>query len=99
GAQIVPPVDAEIEAAIRAVGAANTIALDPNYPLLDDSVVDDYVNSIAGLIEPGPREIRIVHTAMHGVGTAIVERIFRTAGFPPLRTVTQQAEPDPDFPT
>jgi phosphomannomutase len=99
GAQIVPPTDAEIEAAIHAVGPAHSIALDPNYTTLDESVLDAYVATIAGLIGPGPRELRIVHTAMHGVGTSVIERVFASAGFAPLHKVAEQAEPDPDFPT
>jgi phosphomannomutase len=99
GAQIVPPVDAEIEQSISAVGPAREIALDSSYRLLDETIVDDYVRAIAGLIGPGPREIQIVHTAMHGVGTSVVEPVFRAAGFPPLHLVAAQAQPDPDFPT
>ncbi len=99
GAQIVSPTDAEIEAAISAVGPAREIALDPNFVTADEAIVEDYVAAIAALVGPGPREISIVHTAMHGVGTSVIEPVFRTAGFPLLQTVSRQAEPDPDFPT
>ena len=99
GAQIVPPTDSEIEHAISAAPPARDIALDHRYVTLDESIVDRYVAAIAALIGPGPRELSIVHTAMHGVGTAVIERVFRAAGFAPLRTVPEQAEPDPDFPT
>jgi phosphomannomutase len=99
GAQIVPPVDAEIEQSISAISSISGIALDAGYTVLDEGIVDDYVAAVAGLIEPGPREIQIVHTAMHGVGTSVIEPVFRAAGFPPLHPVAAQAEPDPDFPT
>jgi phosphomannomutase len=99
GAQIAPPTDAEIEAHIRAVGPAHGIALDDGYRTLNESIVDAYVADIAGLIAPAPRELSVVHTAMHGVGTSIIERVFATAGFAPLIKVAQQAEPDADFPT
>jgi phosphomannomutase len=36
---------------------------------------------------------------MHGVGTETVEKVFAKAGFPNLVLVSEQAEPDPDFPT
>src|SRR3954470_622768 len=36
---------------------------------------------------------------MHGVGSAVIRRVFAAAGFPPLHEVPEQAEPDPDFPT
>jgi phosphomannomutase len=100
GAQIAPPVDVEIEAAIRAVPSARAIALAPDrYTVLGESIVDDYVTAVAALIEPGPRELRIVHTAMHGVGTEVVNKVFAAAGFAPLIPVPQQSAPDADFPT
>jgi len=99
GAQIVPPMDTEIEAAIRAVGAAREIPLSQQYTTLGEEIVQAYVVAIAGLIDDGPRDVRIVHTAMHGVGTEVVTRVFQAAGFAPLLEVPQQAAPDPDFPT
>lgn len=99
GAQIVPPADGEIEAAIQAVGPARAIPMSDAYTVLDGSLVDAYVAAVAGLVEPGPRELRIVHTAMHGVGGEVLRRVFARAGFAPPIDVPQQAKPDPDFPT
>ncbi|HEY3631049.1 MAG TPA: phospho-sugar mutase [Jatrophihabitantaceae bacterium] len=99
GAQIVPPMDVEIEAAIRAVGPTREIPLSQQYTTLGEEIVQAYVVAIAGLIDDGPRDVRIVHTAMHGVGTEVVTRVFQAAGFTPLLEVPQQAAPDPDFPT
>ena len=101
GAQIVPPTDSEIELAIQAVGSTREIPLDPDgVTVLDESIVDDYVAAVAALVPDGsPREIRIVHTAMHGVGTETVRKVFAAAGFPPLIAVAEQEQPDADFPT
>jgi phosphomannomutase len=99
GAQIVPPADSEIEAAIQAVGPASAIPMSDAYDVLDGSLVDAYIAAVAGLIEPGPRELRIVHTAMHGVGAEVLRRVFVRAGFAPPTEVPQQAQADPDFPT
>jgi phosphomannomutase len=99
GGQIVPPADTEIEAAIQAVGPARAIAMSDAYTVLDGSLVDAYVAAVAGLVEPGPRELRIVHTAMHGVGGEVLRRVFARAGFAEPIDVPQQAKPDPDFPT
>src|SRR5690606_11618440 len=44
-------------------------------------------------------ELRVVYTAMHGVGTRILLDVFETAGLPEPILVEAQAEPDPDFPT
>jgi len=100
GAQIVPPMDAEIEAAIREVTSARAIELSPAYRTLDESVVDAYVAAVAALVHPdSPRELDVVHTALHGVGATIVRAVFAAAGFGAPSEVGEQAEPDPDFST
>jgi phosphomannomutase len=100
GAQIVPPTDRQIEAQIRAVPSACAIALDPGYQTLDESLVDAYVAAVAGLVRPeSSRDLSVVHTAMHGVGSSVVRAVFAAAGFPPPVEVARQAEPDPEFPT
>ncbi len=100
GAQIAPPTNTEIEAAIRAVGATREIALDGSRTqVLDEQIVTPYIRAVAGLVAPGPRELRIVHTAMHGVGSSVVRAVFDAAGFTDVVPVPQQEQPDPDFPT
>ena len=46
-----------------------------------------------------PAPIRIVHTAMHGVGSGIALESLRRCGFEDVVPVPEQREPDPDFPT
>lgn len=100
GAQIIPPTDTEIEAAIHAVGPSREIALDPDgVRVLGDEIAADYVAAVAALIGPGPREIRLVHTAMHGVGTTTLRRVLAAAGFAEPTSVGAQRDPDADFPT
>jgi phosphomannomutase len=43
--------------------------------------------------------LRIVYTAMHGVGTPFAERAFRAFSHKPFIPVPAQVEPDPEFPT
>jgi len=101
GAQIVSPADVEISAAIDAVGSLAEVPLAPErVTQLGDEVVQAYVDAVVGLLRPGgPRDVRAIYTAMHGVGAAVVRRAFAAAGFPPLVEVAEQVEPDPDFPT
>ncbi|MDT4893711.1 MAG: phosphomannomutase [Pseudonocardiales bacterium] len=101
GAQIVPPTDSEIEHAIRSVGPTRAIALDPSrVRVLGGDVVEDYVAGVAQLArDADARDVRIVHTAMHGVGTEVARRVFAAAGFPPFVAVPEQEQPDADFPT
>lgn len=104
GAQIVPPVDAEIEAAISATGATRDILMSKNYTTLDDAVVERYVAAVVGTIgadafDPGNASLRVVHTALHGVGWPVVHRVFERAGFHALVPTPAQRDADPDFPT
>jgi phosphomannomutase len=100
GAQIVPPVDEEVSAHIDAVGSVAEIVLsDDGIIVAGDDLVPAYVDGAAGSVAPGPRAVRAVYTAMHGVGAEVARAAFARAGFPPLLEVAEQAEPDPDFPT
>jgi phosphomannomutase len=100
GSQIVPPADAEISAQIDAVGALADVPLGTDGETLDDTVVDAYLDDMAGLVAPGgPRDIVTVYTPLHGVGGESVKVAMERAGFPAPHVATAQAEPDPDFPT
>lgn len=100
GAQIIPPSDNQIEHAIAAVGHTTGIPTShTGVRTLDDHIVDSYVNAVAALVDDGPRDIRAVHTALHGVGTRTLQQVCAAAGFTPPISVDAQADPDPDFPT
>ena len=108
GAQIVPPHDTGIAAAIDAVGPANAI------PLLDEqdarskklwvdvpaSLERRYLDAILAL-RPLKKsgDLSIVYTAMHGVGGRWVVQALAEAGFKHVTPVPQQQEPDGAFPT
>ncbi|SCG51617.1 phospho-sugar mutase [Micromonospora humi] len=100
GAQIVPPADAGIEAAIRAVGALAEVPLGPAGQLLGDDLVAAYVDRAAAVVDPaGPRDLKVAYTPLHGVGAAALTAAFARAGFGVPGVVPEQAEPDPAFPT
>jgi phosphomannomutase len=97
--QIVPPADADISAAIDAVGRVDEMPRSDAYEVLDDDVARAYVDAVVALPGDGPRDVVAVYTPMHGVGRdTLVEAVSR-AGFPPLHVVREQGDPDPDFPT
>lgn len=97
--QIVPPADADISAAIDAVGRVDEMPRSDEYETLGPEVAEAYVEAVVALPHDGPREIVAVYTPMHGVGRdTLVEAVSR-AGFPPLHVVREQGDPDPDFPT
>ncbi|MGW0910562.1 phospho-sugar mutase [Streptomyces sp. NPDC002784] len=101
GSQIVPPADAEIAAEIDAIGSLTTVPRPATgWETLDESVLDAYLARTDAVLAPdSPRTARTVYTAMHGVGKDVLLAAFARAGFPAPALVTEQAEPDPDFPT
>lgn len=101
GVQIVPPADRQIAEAISQAGPADEIPLaSSGWETIDEDVIDAYVARATSLIGTGhSSDLKIVHTAMHGVGTEIMTRVLREAGFANVIPVPEQADPDPDFPT
>ncbi len=103
GAQIVAPYDARIAAKIDAVKDTSSIPLAADgWTVLDTSIAEDYEAAMAGLAVPGhfpARDLKIVLTPMHGVGGETVVSVLNAAGFTDVTLVSEQAEPDPDFPT
>ncbi|MCP2165454.1 phospho-sugar mutase [Goodfellowiella coeruleoviolacea] len=99
GTQIVPPADREIEAAISAVASAMAVPTSADWGLVEEPLIESYLDRVAGLPRGAARELRVVLTAMHGVGADTAVTALRRAGFTDVRLVAEQAEPDPDFPT
>ncbi|MGA8116813.1 MAG: phospho-sugar mutase, partial [Actinocatenispora sp.] len=100
GAQIVPPADTGIEAAIRSVGSLTAVPLGPAGEVLDDSLVKEYLAGATAVVRPdGPRQLAVAYTPLHGVGARVLTEAFRLAGFAAPAVVPEQAEPDPSFPT
>ena len=98
GSQIISPADAEISADIASVPALNTLKRAQGWNVLDESHVDAYVSATARLATQ-PGTLKIVYTAMHGVGTETLRKVFKAAAFPEPILVSEQAQPNPDFPT
>ncbi|SDX50075.1 phosphomannomutase [Modestobacter sp. DSM 44400] len=105
GAQLVPPADRLIEAAIGAVGSARDVARGEEWTILGDDVEDDYVAAVVAALQPdrldaaARRRLVVAYTAMHGVGAQTTARVFAAAGFAPVHSVPEQERPDPEFPT
>jgi phosphomannomutase len=108
--QIVTPVDASIAQQIAHAPAARAvpriavtfqIASPPQLELLDEARQSRYFEAISAALPASSdgRELRIVHSALHGVGTAPMLRSLSDAGFHRVSGVAEQAAPDGTFPT
>ena len=106
GSQIVPPVDADIEAHITRVAHTLSWTEIPQAPKdvvsapkdIVERYVEATVNSVASA-SARDTAIPVVYTAMHGVGAGTFFDTVDAAGFPPVYEVAEQAKPDPAFPT
>ena len=101
GSQIVPPSDAQIAAQIdRVPSVAAVPRAESGWEVLGDKLLEAYLDAVSGVVDlDTPRDLRVLHTSLHGVGDTTVRRAFERAGFAAPETVGSQAEPDPDFPT
>jgi phosphomannomutase len=98
GAQIIPPLDEEISAAIDAVGRVDELPR-ADAQVLDEAVVEAYLRSLGRLPLGSDRDVTVAYTPLHGVGGAVLTRAFDRCGFPAPAVVAEQFTPDPDFPT
>ena len=107
-AQIIPPVDTGIAAAIEKVGPAADV------PRIEDVFAEssDLVTVVPEEIyesyreevyesRPNPQtsDFKIIYTPLHGVGAKILNRLCAEAHHSGIITVPEQAEPDGSFPT
>ncbi len=103
GAQLVPPADRAIEAAIAAVGPAREVPLSDEWLTLGDDVAADYVDAVVAALEPSRvpsrGSLRVAYTAMHGVGADTTRAVFAAAGLAEPVSVAEQDAPDPTFRT
>jgi phosphomannomutase len=109
GAQIIPPHDGGISAAIEAVGPVTDIPRLGEHEAharglhrwLGEDVEGAYLEAVAKLsiAEGGRDRVTIVYTPMHGVGGELAVRALSQAGFNRVHVVEEQMDPDPNFPT
>ena len=98
GSQIISPTDEAIAVHIDAI---TTLANQPRgnqWSIVDEKIISKYIG-ITAAIATKPGTLKIVYSAMHGVGTQTLQQVFAAAGFAAPILVAAQAQPDPDFPT
>jgi phosphomannomutase len=98
GSQIVSPTDVSIAEKIDGITSLKAQSRGKEWTVLGEDVIEKYIARTASLAT-NPGNLRIVYTAMHGVGTETIQRVFHKAGFQSPILVDAQAAPDPDFPT
>jgi len=107
GAQIVPPIDVAIAAAIHRVGPAVDVDRisgsgdNERVRPIGDGIFARYLADLDGS-QAAPATtppLRIAYTPLHGVGGKYVIRALAHAGYVDVYPVAEQFEPDGTFPT
>ncbi|CAG9798721.1 unnamed protein product [Chironomus riparius] len=110
-AQIIPPHDKNIQNSIldNLVPFKSSWNLEAlNSPLLHDpydEMFASYFKKMLAVIPPKylsineEAQLKIVYTAMHGVGYPFVEHAYEVSKLNPVYAVIEQRDPDPEFPT
>ena len=113
GAQIVPPVDKDITAKVRAIESFKEIKeiseeeakqkglLTIIGTEMDDKYLDVLKKSILNpeIVRKNGKDLKVVYTPLHGTGNTVVERLFKELGFENVYVVPEQKDPDGNFPT
>ena len=104
GSQIIPPMDALIAAEIGKFAdneLVSSLVRSNDYSAVPESISVNYLQGVSGLMNrhSDRKSLKIVYSAMHGVGAEFIEKIFDIAGMDPLIPVTSQHKPDGTFPT
>ena len=96
GSQIISPTDASISLEITKIVSEQPRG--SNWVTVPESLITSYLNETAALVKKA-WELKVVYTAMHGVGTETLQALFLKSGYQQPILVSAQCEPDPDFPT
>jgi phosphomannomutase len=80
GSQIVSPTDVSMAQAIDAITSLKAQPRGKTWTVLGEDVIEKYIQRTASLAT-SPGALKIVYTAMHGVGTETLQRVFHKAGF------------------
>jgi phosphoglucomutase len=104
GGQVVPPHDKNIINEVKAVGDITRINFDDGVQqglihTLGTEIDIPYIEKLAGLSLNDSREISIVYTPLHGVGSTSIVPALQKLGYTNLNIVAGQNVPDGNFPT
>jgi len=103
GVQVLPPHDKGIIDRVMKVEAVARQPFDEGVAagrvvFVEEEVDAAFVKAVLLQSAPGPRDISILYTPLHGVGATAVVPVLEGAGFTRLRVYGPHATPDGDFP-
>ncbi len=103
GVQVLPPHDRGIIDRVMQVDAVHRADFEQGVRegrvrFVEQEIDPAFVAAVLEQSAPGPHDISILYTPLHGVGASAVVPVLEGAGFGTLRLYGPQAAPDGDFP-
>ena len=113
GAQIVSPMDKDIINKVREVKSFNEIkeiskeeAINKGLlNFIGEEMDEKYLNVLKSsilnpkIMEEQGKKLKVVYTPLHGTGNTLVERLLKELGMKNVYVVSEQKDPDGNFPT
>jgi phosphoglucomutase/phosphomannomutase len=103
GGQLIPPHDRGVIEEVANVQSLNTIDFaqavrDHRIVLCRDEVDQALLREHLRLSRPGPRDLKVIYSPLHGVGEFNVRTLLEADGFDALEIYQPHRQPDGDFP-
>ncbi|MEO1496032.1 MAG: phospho-sugar mutase [Planctomycetota bacterium] len=103
GGQILPPHDAGIIDRVmncQEIERADfdTAVTDGKIVFCEEEVDAAYIDAVLTQATPGPRDLKVIYSPLHGVGATAVVPVLERDGFTDVEVFGPHAEPDGDFP-
>lgn len=103
GVQVLPPHDKGIIDRVMQVDTVQRQSFDEGVSagrvvFIQEEVDAAFVKAVLLQSAPGPRDLSILYTPLHGVGATAVVPVLQAAGFARLRIYGPHEKPDGDFP-
>lgn len=103
GGQVLPPHDAGIIARVMNTQEIRRANFDKMLAagkiiICQDEVDAKFYEAVLTQASPGPRDLKVVYSPLHGVGAMAAVPVLEQDGFTEIEVYAPQAKPDGDFP-
>ncbi|MFM8951725.1 MAG: hypothetical protein ACKOOF_01495 [Planctomycetaceae bacterium] len=103
GVQVLPPHDKGIIDRVMRVEAVHRESFDAGVAsgrvrFVEAEIDPAFVAAVVKQSAPGPRDVSVLYSPLHGVGASAVVPVLDQAGFAAVRLYAPHAQPDGDFP-
>jgi len=103
GGQLLPPHDQGVIDRVMSVEDVRRVDFDEamaagKIVACQEEVDVAFLKAVVAQSRPGPRDLKIIYSPLHGVGASAVLPALAAAGFRDVELFAPHAAPDPDFP-